>query len=85
VTARAVSCWTIVCDFCGEDAATDTDYSGMGPGPEEAREAFCEEWATWRDLDICPECYRGEVACESCGEDDAGWAGNCVDCWEVAA
>lgn len=80
MAARAVACWTIVCDLCGKNAATDSDYAGMGPEPSEAREYFCETWATWRGMDICDDCYR-TVDCNTCGEQDIGWAGNCVTCW----
>lgn len=81
MSAVSVPAWTIQCDFCRFDASSDSDYSGFGPGPSEARQEFCDDWAEWRDLDICTECYI-TVTCQSCGEEDMGWAGNCVECWE---
>lgn len=92
MSARPVPCWTIVCDICGCDAGKDADYCGFGPEPGDARYHMIDSdfWLTviafrpnvW--LDICPEHMAGEGPCQSCGDDDVTWAGNCEPCWEKA-
>lgn len=97
MSAKRVDCWTIICDLCGFDASDGTEYSGTGPGPQEARDQFCNDvwaWFTVDDIDICADHAEwshdddpDHRPCQSCGEyprDEVLFAANCPDCWKAA-
>ena len=78
---RAVTYYQAVCDFCGK-VDDEGEYSAWSDHGDAHDNAIRSDWIEWRDLLTCWDCQEGELHCESCGEDDLGWAGNCVGCWE---
>ena len=80
---RRIDMFQAVCDLCGL-ADDQGDYIAWADHGQARDDAVTSGWTQWRGLLFCPGCEVGELTCQSCGEDDCGYAGNCIECWEAA-
>lgn len=57
MSVRRVNTFTVLCDRCGADAFAESDYSGWGPGVDNARDVAIEDgWTCDGRGDFCPDC-----------------------------
>ena len=54
---QKVEMFTVICDNCGEDAGTDSDYSCWNDKSAALEDAKESGWIEHKELHYCPKCW----------------------------